>query len=410
MVDEVSHPLDGMPIPVDDDALGASEQDSIGRCKGPPVCGSSELKNKSMTTSQLLELAYESQNIKSTTIMVDSGCIAEVNLATVLSAEDATANSPSSHSHVLNLIPRTVSVSASASSCGASTGSLSRDCDVVTLSDCETKSGCHTHAIQESEKLNARIVQRKTSRQGRAWQRWDPADNNVGEPVRLVVGTVPILKGGKILFVSASRKPEWILPKGGWEGDETMEESAVRESYEEAGVVGVLGKALTAVKHETRKSKKRRLEMEELLHGGSGKVQDTPGKLFEDGAVEETTQPLSDEKSESNFATLEGKLLSSEELSKIQNQYQYSLKATDETMSVGSSFSATYSFVKMTLFPLYVTDVLGYWPESGRFRTAVDIHTAIAMMDARPEFKAVLLEIKARGLHLVECPFVKPND
>jgi hypothetical protein len=55
----------------------------------------------------------------------------------------------------------------------------------------------------------------------------------------------------------------------------------------------------------------------------------------------------------------------------------------------------------MTLFPLYVTDVHEDWPERGRLRTAVDIDQAIAMMDARPEFRAALEEVKARGLHLV---------
>ena len=39
----------------------------------------------------------------------------------------------------------------------------------------------------------------------------------------------------------------------------------MREAFEEAGVIGVLGPKLTEVQYETRKSKKRRLESEELL-------------------------------------------------------------------------------------------------------------------------------------------------
>eukprot|EP00128_Syssomonas_multiformis_P002996 Colp12_sorted_trinity150504_noHs@17095 len=43
----------------------------------------------------------------------------------------------------------------------------------------------------------------------------------------------------QILFVSSRARPnEWILPKGGWENDETAEESAKREAMEEAGVIG----------------------------------------------------------------------------------------------------------------------------------------------------------------------------
>ena len=95
----------------------------------------------------------------------------------------------------------------------------------------------------------------KTSRQGRATQRWI-TDPDSHETIRLTTGCVPILRGGKILFVSASRKPEWILPKGGWELDETMEESAVRECFEEAGVLGVLGPKLSDIQYETRQSQK----------------------------------------------------------------------------------------------------------------------------------------------------------
>jgi len=81
---------------------------------------------------------------------------------------------------------------------------------------------------------------------------------------RMVTGCVPIVEGGRILLVSASRKSEWILPKGGWETDELMEESAIRECFEEAGVLGVLGPRLSEIEYETRKGKKRRLEFEEF--------------------------------------------------------------------------------------------------------------------------------------------------
>jgi len=49
-------------------------------------------------------------------------------------------------------------------------------------------------------------------------------------------GTEPNLE---ILLVSAKRNPRaWIFPKGHIEADETLEEAALREVEEEAGVVG----------------------------------------------------------------------------------------------------------------------------------------------------------------------------
>ena len=66
-----------------------------------------------------------------------------------------------------------------------------------------------------------------------------------------------------MLFVSSSRKNDWVLPKGGWENDEALEEGAIHECFEEAGVLGILGPQLREINYETRKAKKRRLEFEE---------------------------------------------------------------------------------------------------------------------------------------------------
>lgn len=45
----------------------------------------------------------------------------------------------------------------------------------------------------------------------------------------------------KILLISSRRRPdEWILPKGGWEKHETVEEAVHREVWEETGVRGTL--------------------------------------------------------------------------------------------------------------------------------------------------------------------------
>lgn len=56
----------------------------------------------------------------------------------------------------------------------------------------------------------------------------------------------------------------------------------------------------------------------------------------------------------------------------------------------------------MTLFPLYVREIKDDWPEKGRFRKALPLDEAIDMLDNRPELQAVLMEVKERGLHIVE--------
>ncbi|RLO13211.1 hypothetical protein DYB28_005870 [Aphanomyces astaci] len=70
------------------------------------------------------------------------------------------------------------------------------------------------------------------SRVGRENQRYD------GD-VRLIVCIVPLSPTGQVLLISSSKhKDGWILPKGGWESDESVEACATRELEEEAGVEG----------------------------------------------------------------------------------------------------------------------------------------------------------------------------
>jgi diphosphoinositol-polyphosphate diphosphatase len=40
-----------------------------------------------------------------------------------------------------------------------------------------------------------------------------------------------------VLLVQSTRRGHWVIPKGGWETDETVEEAAKREAWEEAGIV-----------------------------------------------------------------------------------------------------------------------------------------------------------------------------
>ncbi|GMI87595.1 nudix hydrolase homolog 18 [Hibiscus trionum] len=80
------------------------------------------------------------------------------------------------------------------------------------------------------------------SRTGRHLQRYD----NLGR--RQVVGCIPyrfkrsndgtITEELEVLLISSQKGQKMMFPKGGWELDESREEAAVRESIEEAGVIG----------------------------------------------------------------------------------------------------------------------------------------------------------------------------
>ena len=103
-----------------------------------------------------------------------------------------------------------------------------------------------------------------TPRTGRHLQRYDDGSR------RLVTGCVPLTPDGKVVLIS-SASGEWILPKGGWEKDETAPEGAARESHEEAGVLGLVqSEALADLFFSNKKGEPCRLilfamEVTELL-------------------------------------------------------------------------------------------------------------------------------------------------
>ncbi|KAF8939791.1 NUDIX hydrolase domain-like protein [Dissophora ornata] len=73
---------------------------------------------------------------------------------------------------------------------------------------------------------------------------------------RLVAGCVPIDKQGRrvMLVASSKHENEWVLPKGGWENDETQEEAAARETWEEAGVIGKIVSLLGEYEHKNKRT------------------------------------------------------------------------------------------------------------------------------------------------------------
>nr|GMC86009.1 nudix hydrolase 16, mitochondrial-like [Ipomoea batatas] len=84
------------------------------------------------------------------------------------------------------------------------------------------------------------------ARTGRQQQRYH-------EGFRLIAGCIPFKfrdveeNGGdisrkvvEVLMINSTSGPGLLFPKGGWENDETVEEAAMREAIEEAGVRGDL--------------------------------------------------------------------------------------------------------------------------------------------------------------------------
>jgi 8-oxo-dGTP pyrophosphatase MutT (NUDIX family) len=344
--------------------LGGLMEAVSGRIKEKPVCHDQTLRKEAMSAEELSKLTF---SLDTPANSVTIGALADMN---------SPAQAP----------PFECRIVSSASSIASRESAYFSDLDgnnKVIMTPLRIERG-------QSDAINQKVTSQTISRNGRLSQRWYN-DRQSQRIYRMVTGCVPIVEGGKILFVSASRKPEWILPKGGWESDEVMEESAIRESFEEAGVIGVLGPRLCEIDYETRKSKKRRLDQEE--------AQKRANNLRESYAVSPDRKVEIAIDASSNVAKVDpievAAPASNEKCARIPGLY----KPYDETCSVSSDTSTGYSHVRMTLFPLYVTEVKAEWPESGRFRKAVEIDEAIRITANRPELQAALIEVKERDLH-----------
>lgn len=76
-------------------------------------------------------------------------------------------------------------------------------------------------------------------------QVYDPASGS-----RLVAGCIPIIDKNKIMLISSRSHPsEFILPKGGVEKNESPQQSALRECWEEAGIKGSITRSLGLFNH-----------------------------------------------------------------------------------------------------------------------------------------------------------------
>jgi len=253
------------------------------------------------------------------------------------------------------------------------------------------------------------LVKGNSSRQGRSLQRW-LVHSPTEELVRQVAGCIPITRDGRIVLVSASRKSEWIIPKGGWDTDETKEECATRETFEEAGLLGSLGGCLEPIDYETRKAKKRRMSMSGSGAGKSGKGKVVDGRktlsLKREADAAALRPPFS---KRAKMETSVKKTTKTSEVAGGNVNNMASSAAMQPPSSPGAPASAasssldpaSYSYVRLFLFPLYVSSVKAKWPEGGRLRKLVTIDEAIKIMEAekRPYFCRGLEMIKERGLH-----------
>lgn len=389
-----------------------------GRIKAPPVCSAPSLKRSASSIVDLkgggvcysfeeaAACAAKSFLARRLPVAIDGNIPLKFSTHDLITkAADAKNNSKSYVSSSSTVVTNT-SVSTYGQGFGGSDigTMLKREPPVeiistdTALNSDDEHSGVNPPTLSSSFK--DKLLKEKNSRQGREKQRW-LVHTQTESLVRQVAGCIPITRDGRIILISASRKMEWILPKGGWDTDETVSECAVRETFEEGGILGALGGGLEPVDYETRKSKKKRSGKAPVAEGSSQEdvsAKDKKGlpplpKRFkaEGGSpLSFILPPLTSAGSE--CSTKAPQIVSSP--AKEEPSKQISPDSPDTTK---------YSFVRMFLFPMYVSEVKDDWPEKGRLRKLVDIDEAIEIMEKenRTYFRAALLQVKARGLHLI---------
>lgn len=356
------------------------------------------------------------QNIKMTSISVsDSTTTTEDHQATKIKAPPISCFETSECSSIDELSKVCFSGYSTLSTAEATKSSSASNCDLNSGSESPCKKAKISKGVEDdAEQLPTalcsyfgdgtcfQVNKSSVSRQGRDQQRWDK-ESDASSWIRLTTGVVPITSDGRVVFVSSARKKEWILPKGGWESDEELEQSALRESYEEAGLLGILGPKLSDVSFETRKSKKRRMEALEL----SRRVKDDNESATEEQiSCSNSSIASSEDHLDFSIATTKVNNISSLSPPRPDKELYNSLAPPRTEEPEDPSTKKYLGICRITLFPLYITEVLDTWPESGRSRKLFTINEAIEMV-TRPHLKSVLIEVKQRGLHM-PSDLVKP--
>ena len=65
--------------------------------------------------------------------------------------------------------------------------------------------------------------------------------------------------GTEVLLVHRAKYDDWSLPKGKLDPGETWEQAAIREVFEETGVVAVLGRELAGATYDDHKSRPKQV-------------------------------------------------------------------------------------------------------------------------------------------------------
>ncbi|WBW74149.1 diadenosine 5',5'''-p1,p6-hexaphosphate hydrolase Aps1 [Schizosaccharomyces osmophilus] len=101
--------------------------------------------------------------------------------------------------------------------------------------------------LMEPDHLHTAVNRSMTSREGRSKNRFNPITG-----ARLAAGVIALSADKRnVLMVSSAKKlPCWVVPKGGWEADESVQQAALREGWEEGGLIGRITQSLGCFKDD----------------------------------------------------------------------------------------------------------------------------------------------------------------
>ena len=191
--------------------------------------------------------------------------------------------------------------------------------------------------------------------------------------------------------------------------------------------MGTLGPKLKEIDFETRKAKKRRLELESLRKKCEFAKSPTKDMLPNSSAAslqsaisstihseDDLMQGSGHSRDNGNGVDVVSDINDVPDRSDVDVDVDVDVDADAKSLcsiaSCRSDASSSCGYVRLTMFPLYVLEVREHWPESGRARKVVEIDTAIEMMKSRPEFYQVLIEVKEKGYHLKPHRRIRTED